>query len=525
MSPFIVRHGSDRVCILTKKRSGVVVATKKVKSKKASKKSAPARLKAGKVPSGVYVALQSLANFEELFGLGLSSSPVHVSGRYVWCGTPAFLVTTLSGEAATTTLFNWGYWPIPGHSAEFTKQGSVVWVRDTNVLHHYWLEDINQINYLGAESRPELESITFPKSAEEATTILGGVLDVELFDPAVHTFDEGVLDDVESFEKQWKSLAKLKPGKFAEKSIPLPESRSVRDVDYFTENTLTPEIKEFLSLAGLPLVDFEGEPNDWFLEEFGEDARWELSEALSDCSLWQYELVWQTEESMKRYFWKISAATLLSLPHLISQDIVKGKVADLGSGIGVTSCFMAWNWPECHVTAIELTTSGNIRAKEIAKKLGITNIEFFEVALQQFPPNHEFDLVTSFLTAHEIGSLNKLHEIYGHDSHSDEFAEINLEKYQSAYAQFVGDLLNDNGSVFSVERLGHKSEQCAWIGGLRNAGVYVDLRESTFVYPFEPSWGHRQRLPVFVGSRKDTNLSFGEFMDWYKRHPFGKDVE
>jgi len=213
------------------------------------------------------------------------------------------------------------------------------------------------------------------------------------------------------------------------------------------------------------------------------------------------------------------------LPHLIAQDIVKGKVADLGSGMGLTSCFMAWIWPECHVTAIELTTSGNIRAKEIAKKLGITNIDFIEVALQQFPPNHEFDLVTSFLTAHEIGSLNKLHEIYGHDSHSDEFAEINLEKYQSAYAQFVGDLLNDNGSVFSVERLGHKSEQCAWIGGLRNAGVYVDLRESTFVYPFEPSWGHRQRLPVFVGSRKDTNLSFGEFMDWYKRHPFGKDVE
>ena len=136
------------------------MAKKKVKSKKASKKSAPARLKARKVPTGVYGSLQSLANFAELFGLGLSSSPVHVSGRYVWCGTPAFLVTTLSGEAATTTLFNWGYWPIPGHSAEFTKQESVVWVRGTNVLHYYHLQDINQVDYFGAKSRPELESIT-----------------------------------------------------------------------------------------------------------------------------------------------------------------------------------------------------------------------------------------------------------------------------------------------------------------------------------------------------------------------------
>ena len=504
---------------------GVVVAKKKVKPKKAPKKSAPPRPKARKSSNGVYGALKSLANFEELFGSDLSSSPVHVSGRYVWNGTPAFLVTTLSSEAATTTLFNWGYWPIPGHSAEFTKQESVVWVRGTEVLHHYHLQDINQVDYFGAESRPELESITFPKSAEEATTILGGFLDVELFDPAVHTFDEGVLDDVESFEKQWKSLAKLKPVKFAEKSTPLSESRAVRDVEYLTEKTLTPEIKEFLSLAGLPLVDFEDDHNDWFLEEFGEDARWELGDAVDNGDPVQYEMIWQTEESMKRFFWPLSAATLLSLPYLIDLDIVKGKVIDLGSGMGLTSCFMAWNWPECHVTAIELTTSGNIRAKEIAKKLGITNIEFVEAALQQFPPNHEFDLVTSFLTAHEVGALNKLHEIYGHDSHSDEFAAINLEKYQSAYAQFVGDLLNDDGSVFSVERLGHKYEQCAWIGGLQNAGIYIALEQSTFVYPFKPSWGHRERLPVFVGSRKDTNLSFDEFMDWYNRHPFGKDVE
>ena len=471
-----------------------------------------------------YGALKGLANFGELFGLGLSNSPVHVSGRYVWRGTPAFLVTNLSGEAATTTLFNWGYWPIPGHSAQFTKQQSVVWVRDTNVLHRYGLEDINQVNYFGAESCSELESITFPKSAEEATTILGGILDVELFDPAVHTFDEGVLDDVESFEKQWKSLAKLKPGKFAEKSTPLSKSRAVRDVEYLTEKALTSEIAEFLSLAGLPQVDFEDDHNDWFLEEFGEDARWELGNAVDNGDPVQHEMIWQTEESMKRFFWPLSAATLLSLPYLIDLDIVKGKVIDLGSGMGLTSCFMAWNWPECHVTAIELTTSGNIRAKEIAKKLGITNIEFIEVALQQFPPNREFDLVTSFLTAHEIGSLNKLHEIYGHDSHSDEFAAINLEKYQSAYAHFVGDLINDDGLIFSLERLGHKSEQCAWIGGLRNAGIHVDLKKSTFVYPFEPSWGHRERLPVFVGSRKGTNPTFDEFMEWYDQHPFGRDL-
>jgi 16S rRNA G527 N7-methylase RsmG len=400
-----------------------------------------------------------------------------------------------------------------------------VWVRDTEVLHRYCLEDINQVNYFGEMPCPELKFCLFPKSAREATDILGGFLNVQLFDPAIHTFDEGVIDDVESFEKQWKTLAKLKSGNFAKKSSRLPLRKTVLDVEYLTEKTLTPEVKEFLTLAGLPQVDFEDDHNDWFLEEFGEDARWELGNAVDNRDPVQYELIWQTEESMKRFFWPLSSATLLSLPHLIDQDIVKGRVADLGSGMGLTSCFMAWNWPECHVTAVEITPNGNIRAKEIAERLGITNIEFIEHDLGDIEQVSKFDLVTTFLTAHELASLNNLHEICGHASHSDEFAAINLQKYQSDYAQFVGDLLSDDGSVFSLERLSGMSEQCAWVGGLRNTGVYVDLEKSTFVYPFVPSWGHRERLPVFVGSRQETDLSMDSFDNWYNQYPFGKGVE
>jgi len=292
-----------------------------------------------------------------------------------------------------------------------------------------------------------------------------------------------------------------------------------------TERSLTFEIFDFMELVNLPLKDYEEDDNDWFLEEFGEDARYELADAVDSQDPVQYELIWQTHESMRRFFWPLSASTLLSLPHLIEQDIVRGNVVDIGSGMGFAACFMAWKWRDCHVTAVELSTNGNIRAREMAKRAGLHNITFVESALEQFPPNHEFDLVTSFLTAHEVGSLNKLHEIYGHESHSDEFARINLEKYQSNYAQFVGDLLIDEGSVFSLERLGCMAEQCAWIGGLRDSGVFVDLEHSTFVYPYKDSWGGRERLPVFVGSRQETDLSMDNFEEWYDSHPFGRDVE
>jgi len=292
-----------------------------------------------------------------------------------------------------------------------------------------------------------------------------------------------------------------------------------------TERSLTFEIFDFMELVNLPLKDYEEDHNDWFLEEFGEDARYELADAVDTQDPVQYELIWQTHESMRRFFWPLSASTLLSLPHLIERDIVRGNVIDIGSGMGFAACFMAWKWRDCHVTAVELTPNGNIRAREMAKRAGLHNITFVESALQQFPPNHEFDLVTSFLTAHEVGSLNKLHEIYGHESHSDEFARINLEKYQSDYSQFVCDLLIDEGSVFSLERLGGMAEQCAWIGGLRNSGVFIDLEQSTFVYPFDTGWGRRERLPVFVGSRQETDLSIAIFEHWYSEHLSGKDVE
>jgi SAM-dependent methyltransferase len=216
---------------------------------------------------------------------------------------------------------------------------------------------------------------------------------------------------------------------------------------------------------------------------------------------------------------------LFSLPYLIEQDIVNGSVVDLGAGMGFAACFMAWKCPDARVLAVEASENGIMRAKELAGRAGVTNIKFQHGSVREFETDPDFDLVTSFLTVHEIGSLDNLHAIYGHDAHSDEFAAINLEKYQDDYAKFVSGLLKSDGKVFSVERLGDMADQCAWVGGLRNAGLFVDLEKSRFVYPYNKSWGHRERLPVFVGSRQETELSEEGFERWFNQHPFGKDVD
>ena len=292
-----------------------------------------------------------------------------------------------------------------------------------------------------------------------------------------------------------------------------------------TEKTLTLEIYDFLDLVGLPPRPMDEDENDWFLEEFGWDQREMLADAIDQQDPLQYEMIWQTEESMRRFFWPLSASTLFSLPYLIEQDIVNGSVVDLGAGMGFAACFMAWKYPDARVLAVEASENGITRAKELAGRAGVTNIKFQHGSIHEFDPDPDFDLVTSFLTVHEIGSLDNLDAIYGRDAHSDEFAAINLEKYQDDYAKFVSGLLKKDGNVFSVERLGDMADQCAWVGGLRNAGLFVDLEKSRFVYPYNESWGHRERLPVFVGSRQETELSAEGFERWFNQHPFGKDVD
>ena len=119
-----------------------------------------------------------------------------------------------------------------------------------------------------------------------------------------------------------------------------------------TERSLTFEIFDFLELVDLPLREYEDDPYEWFENEFCEEERYALGEMADSQDPTQYELIWQTHESMRRFFWPLSASTLLSLPHLIKQDIVHGNVVDIGSGMGFAACFMAWKWRDCHVTAV-----------------------------------------------------------------------------------------------------------------------------------------------------------------------------
>ena len=193
---------------------------KQVSSKKSSKKGVKSRTDEEKNSKAFHGVLKALDNYDELF----DTSPMHVSGRYVNNGAPSFLVTTLSNQAATATVYDWGYWPNPGCRAEFTEMESIVWVKDTNVTHNYQLEDIGAVNYLGETERPELQFFPFPRKVEDAAKLLGGLLNLEKFDRDVHAFDEGALDDVESFEKQWKKLSKLRPVEFVPRAFQLPNN-------------------------------------------------------------------------------------------------------------------------------------------------------------------------------------------------------------------------------------------------------------------------------------------------------------
>ena len=82
-----------------------------------------------------------------------------------------------------------------------------------------------------------------------------------------------------------------------------------------TERTLKLEIYDFLELVGLPLRPMDEDENEWFLEEFGWEQREMLADAVDQQDLAQYELIWQTEESMHRFFWPLSASRCFNGGH------------------------------------------------------------------------------------------------------------------------------------------------------------------------------------------------------------------
>jgi hypothetical protein len=139
----------------------------------------------------------------------------HLSGRYVDENeSPALLVSQLVGSLAIISVYSYGFWPIPGHEANFTETKSIVWYRGGRELFFFTMYDPGGCNLEAKFTCEKLEDYLFPTEAERAAELLGGWLNLTPYDSKVHEFDESVVDDMETFTTVWKKYSKLKTVNF-----------------------------------------------------------------------------------------------------------------------------------------------------------------------------------------------------------------------------------------------------------------------------------------------------------------------
>ncbi|MCH7592272.1 MAG: methyltransferase domain-containing protein [Planctomycetes bacterium] len=78
------------------------------------------------------------------------------------------------------------------------------------------------------------------------------------------------------------------------------------------------------------------------------------------------------------------------------------KVADVGCGHGVSTAVMAKAYPKSTFIGYDFHEPSVIRAREVAKEEGVTNVTF-EVAAAKTYPGKDFDLVALFDCLHDMG--------------------------------------------------------------------------------------------------------------------------
>lgn len=118
-------------------------------------------------------------------------------------------------------------------------------------------------------------------------------------------------------------------------------------------------------------------------------------------------------------------------------------ILDVGCDTGIVSCFLAKEFPDSNITAIDDGQPAIDIAKELAHKLNLTNIEF--VCRSVKDETGTFDTVFSSRTLHENLSLSKFRNFAPYREKCMIAAAATKE-----YVDLLTSRINDGGALVSV---------------------------------------------------------------------------
>jgi SAM-dependent methyltransferase len=152
------------------------------------------------------------------------------------------------------------------------------------------------------------------------------------------------------------------------------------------------------------------------------------------------------------------------------QDLA--RVLDVGCDNGILTCCYAATFPHAEIIGIDDCEQGISGAKELAGRLGISNVTFRVLNAEEFPRVQDlgnFDLITATMTYHSVSELPGMPLDWS-------LLELELPdsaKWQKLLAE-MASLLQLGGRFVSVEKLTSSVGVLWWARALNAAGLHVD---------------------------------------------------
>ena len=153
------------------------------------------------------------------------------------------------------------------------------------------------------------------------------------------------------------------------------------------------------------------------------------------------------------------------------------RLLDIGCNCGVLTCFYATLYPDAEIIGIDKCVPAVDRARELANKLGLTNVRFEVQDIQNslnLIPDHDYDLITTTIVMHEAIK-------FPHDR-SWGLNNIDLDQGMEPLRQILtviqGLLKAGSGMLISVDRHPIASFTARWVRALNRANLRVDWDKS-----------------------------------------------
>jgi SAM-dependent methyltransferase len=179
------------------------------------------------------------------------------------------------------------------------------------------------------------------------------------------------------------------------------------------------------------------------------------------------------------------------------------RLLDIGCDNGIITCFYAYLYPEAEVIGVDKSKIGIRCAKQLAKRLELSNVSFVEVDFNEINrhfENESFDMITSVRTLHEVMGTIPFPVYWNLKDHLEEYPV----KADYRYIKKIERLLEEDGKYISAERLENPAAVGQWANLLKLADLSLDWASSGFIEFHET--GTNYKAPILISSKTNQQV-------------------